>query len=106
MARQGNRRANVRPSTLKKRQKAEAAKIKKAQTLLKQAYNQIKGIHGHAELDMAKYAIQYGHMQMNQVTLWLDGSSKDPLETVEPIDTELENSIDVEIVENESVKSI
>lgn len=91
--------ARIRPTNiLKRRKKAEAAKIKKAQTKLKEAFGLIKDIEGHEELDMAKHAIQYSHMQMSYVTRWLDGTDKEPLEII--IDTELEDSLDVEIVDN------
>lgn len=96
--------AYVRPTSAKKteekRKKAQAARIKKAQALLKQAFNQIKGILGHEELDMAKYGIQYSHSQMSAVTKWLDGSEKDPLEPVES------NSIDVEIQDCDRPRSL
>lgn len=84
------------PAQTKKRNKAAAKKIKKAQTLLRQAYNLVKPIMCCQELDMAKYAIMYGHNEMNAATLWLDKTSKDPLAPTEKT-AEVEAFIDVEI---------
>jgi len=82
-------------NTVKRRKKADASKIKKAQTHLKQAYNLIKDIVGHEELDQSKHMLLYMHKQMGIVTLWLDGTEKPALNPVETIETELENEFEV-----------
>lgn len=89
-----------RPSlkALQKQKKAQAIKIKKAQTLLRQAHNLIKNIEGHEELDMAKGGIAYSHNQMSRVTEWLDGTRKDALIPLDSIDTELETVYEADVL--------